>query len=66
MMTTYCLSCGTHNDNIGSKKVIMTNKVIRQVSKCAHCVAETSRFLKEKSKKDVLILNFPYIKDKPL
>ena len=31
-------------DNIGSKKVIMANKVIRQVSKSANCVAEKLRF----------------------
>ena len=50
-MQTYCLSCRKHTDNIGSKKVIMTNKVAWQVSKCANCVAEKSRFLKQKSDK---------------
>ena len=39
-MKTYCLSCKKHTDNIGSNKVIMTIKVIRQASKCANCVAE--------------------------
>ena len=29
-MQTYCLSCRNHTDNIGSKKAIMTNKVIRE------------------------------------
>ena len=48
---TYCLSCTKHTDNIGSKKVIMTNKVVRQSSKCANCVANKSRFLKQKSNK---------------
>ena len=50
-MKTYCLSCRKPCDNIRSKKVIMTNKVIRQVSKCANCVAEKSRFLIQKSNK---------------
>ena len=45
-MQTYCLSCRKHRDNIGSKKVIMANEVMRQTSKCANCVAEKSRFLK--------------------
>ena len=48
---TYCLSCRKHIDNIGSKKVIMKNKVIRETSKCANCVAEKSRFLKQMSNK---------------
>ena len=50
-MKTYCLSCKKHTDNIGSRKVIMTNKVIRKKSKCANCVAEKSIFLKPKSSK---------------
>ena len=29
-MKTYCLSCKNHTDNIGSKEVIMTNKLIGQ------------------------------------
>ena len=52
-MKTYCLSCKKHTDNIGSRKVIMTNKVIRKKSKCANCVAEKSIFLKPKSSKKV-------------
>ena len=47
-MQTYCLSCQKHTDNIGSKKVIMTNKVVRQAAKCANYVVEKSRFLKQK------------------
>ena len=50
-MKTFCLSCKKYADNIDSKKVIMTNKVIKQASKCARCVAEKSRFLKQKSNK---------------
>ena len=26
---TYCLSCRKHTDNLGSKNILMTNKVIR-------------------------------------
>ena len=51
-MQTYCLSCRKHTDDIGSKRVITTNKVIRQSPKCVNCVAEKSRFLKlQKSNK---------------
>ena len=64
-MKTFCLSCRKHADNIGSKKVIMTNKVIREKSKCANFVDKKSRFLKQKSNEKViqikLVLNFAYI-----
>ena len=56
-MQNCCLSCKKHTDNTGSKKVIMTNKVIRQTSICANCADEKSKFLKQKSNKK-LILNF--------
>ena len=56
-MQAYCLSCKKDTDNIGSKKVIVTNKVIRQKSRCANCVAENSRFLKHKSKKKKIKIN---------
>ena len=39
-------------DNIGLKKVTMTNKVIRKASKYTNSVAGESRFLKQKSKKN--------------
>ena len=39
-MQTYCLSCRKHRDNIDSKKVIMTNKVVRQTWKYANCVSK--------------------------
>ena len=44
-MQNYCLSCKKHANNIGSKKVIMTNKVIREKLRCANCIADKSRFL---------------------
>ena len=34
------LSCKKHTDNVGSIKVITTNKVVSKASKCANCVAE--------------------------
>ena len=67
-MQTYCLSFGDYTDNIGSKKVTMTNKVIREKSRRANCISNISRFLKQKPNKNtikkvvgiVLILNFSY------
>ena len=50
-MQTYCLSCKKRNDNIGSKKIIMTNKVIREKSRCPNCMVDTSTFFKQKSNK---------------
>ena len=50
-MQTFCLNCKKHTDNIGSRKVIMPNKVVRQTSKCANCVSEKSIFLKKRSNK---------------
>ena len=45
-MQIYCLGCRKHTDNIGSKKVIITNEVVRQKSRCANCMVQKSRFLK--------------------
>ena len=50
-MQSYCLSCKKPTDSIGLKKLIMTNKVVRQSSKCVNCVAKKSRFFKQKSNK---------------
>ena len=50
-MQTYCLSCKKHTDNIGSKEVTMRNKVIREKSRCANCMSDKSRFLKQKCNK---------------
>ena len=35
-LRTYCLACREHTNNIGSKTVTMTNKVIRDKLKCAN------------------------------
>ena len=45
-MQTYCLGCKKHTDNIGSKKVIMMNRGIRDKSRCANCMVHKSIFLK--------------------
>ena len=47
-MQTYCLNCKKHTDDTGSKKVIMTNIVVRKWWKCANCVAENLRILNQK------------------
>ena len=44
---TYFLSCKNHADNIGSKKVTMTKKIIREASRCANCIADESRLIKK-------------------
>ena len=46
-MQAYCLNCGRHTSNIGSKRVMMMNKVIRDKSRCACCMSDKSRFLKQ-------------------
>ena len=46
-MKTYCSSCRKYTDNVGSKEATVTNKVIREKSRYANCVAEKSRFLKQ-------------------
>ena len=50
-MQTYFLMCKKHTNNIGSKKVINTNKVVRQKPRCANCMSNKSRFLKQKHNK---------------
>ena len=50
-MQTYCLGCRRHTANIGSKRLIMMNKVTRDKSRCGNCMADKSRFLKQKFNK---------------
>ena len=50
-LRTYCLSCRKHTNNIGSKKVIMTNKVIRGKSRCGECLPDKSRFMAQEDSK---------------
>ena len=48
MLRTYCLACRKHRNNITSRKVTMTNKVIRNKSRCSECLSDKSRFMKQK------------------
>ena len=50
-MRTYCLACRKHTNDTGSKKVIMTNGVIRSKSRCVICNNKKSEFLKQNHKK---------------
>ena len=63
-MHTLCLGCKKYTDNIGSKKVIMMNKAIRDKSRCANFMSDKSRFLKQRFFKKIvgiiLILKFSY------
>ena len=43
---TYCLDCREHTDNIVSR-VTMRNKVIIDKSRCAECLSDKSRFMKQ-------------------
>ena len=52
-LRTYCLACREHTNNIGSKKVTMTNKVIRDKSRYAQCLSHKSRFMTQKLNKKV-------------
>ena len=53
-MRTYCLACRKHINNIASMKVTMTNKVIRDKSRCDEFLSDKSRFLKQKHNKKVV------------
>ena len=50
---TYCLACRKHTNNIGSKTVTATNKVIRQKSRCAECLSDKSRFTRQQPNKKI-------------
>ena len=45
---TYCLSCKKYTNDIASKNITRTNKVLRQKSGCSQCLSDKSRFLKQK------------------
>ena len=51
VLRTYCLVCKKHTDNYVSKNVSMTNKVIRNKSRCSVCLNDKSRFMKQKNNK---------------
>ena len=52
-LETYCSVSREHANNISSKNVTMTNKVIRDKSRCAQCLPDKSRFMKQKPNKKV-------------
>ena len=47
-LRTYCLACRKHTTNIASRKVTMTNIVVRDKSRCGEGLSDKSRFLKQK------------------
>ena len=47
----FYLACRKHTNNIASRKVTMTNKVVRDKSRCGECLSDKSRFLKQKANK---------------
>ena len=50
-LRTYCLPCRKHTNNIASRKVTMTNKVVRDKPRCGECLSDKSRFMKQKHNK---------------
>ena len=38
-LRTYCLACIKHTNNIASRKVTMTNKVVRDKSNYGECLS---------------------------
>ena len=44
---SHCLSCKKHTNNMASKNVTVTNKVLIQESKGSVCLSDQSRFLKQ-------------------
>ena len=45
--TTNCLGCKDYTHNFKPQKIRMTNKVLREKSKCVVCRSNKSRFLKQ-------------------
>ena len=54
-LKTYCLAFREHAGNIGSRKVTMTNKVIRDKSRCAEYLSIKLKNKKQKPNKKVLL-----------
>ena len=53
-LRTHFLACREHIGNIGSKKVTITNKVIRDKSRCPECFSDKSGFMKQNHNKNVV------------
>ena len=45
---TYCFGCKDFTHNFRPREIKMTNKVLREKSKCVVCWPNKSRFLKQK------------------
>ena len=50
-MQTCCLGCKKTHYKYWFKTITMTNKVIRHKSRCANCISDELRLLKQKSNK---------------
>ena len=50
-LRTYYLACRKHANNIGSKRVTMTNTIIREKSRCSECLSDKSRFMAQEDSK---------------
>ena len=50
-LSTYCLACRKHTNDIASRKVPMTNKMVSDKSRCGECLSYKPRFLKQKPNK---------------
>ena len=48
--TMHCLGYKDYTQNFRPQEVKMTNKVLRQKSRCVVCLSNKSRFLKQKHK----------------
>ena len=53
-LRTYCLARREHTGSINSKKITMTNIVIRNKLKYAECFSDKSSFMKQKYNKNVV------------
>ena len=54
VLRTYCLASRKHTNNIASRKVAMTKKVIRDKSRCGECLSDKSLFMKQNHNKKVV------------
>ena len=53
-LRTYCVTCRKHTNKVASRKVTMTDKVIKDKSRCGECLSDKSRFMKQKHIKIVV------------
>ena len=51
-MRTCYLACRKHTNYVGSWNTTMTNKVIRNISKCGICLSDKARFMKQNHSKE--------------